>query len=66
MTIQFQGHVVKLESGGGLSHENITIHGEMEWVDSGDITLIVPKEIAKYYRPGDPIQVTVIPMKKQE
>jgi len=65
MTIQFQGHVVKCETG-SVKDERMTIHCEMSWVDSGDIMLNVPIEIAKHYRPGDPIQVTVIPLKKSE
>lgn len=73
MTIQFQGHVDKIE-GGMPGMENITFIGQsysrsaddkqsgIPGMESGPFTVAVPKETAKHYRPGDPIQVTIIPL----
>lgn len=68
MTIQFQGHVDKI-AGGMPGMENITFIGQTAHtsdkypgVESGPFTIAVPKDTAKHYRPGTPIQVTIIPL----
>lgn len=61
MTIAFQGHVERIESG-PLGHTAITLEGDARWMNCKPLQLLVPIDIAKAYWPGMPVQFTIYPL----